>query len=419
MDIKSYLIDRKEDIVEVEVFPRKIAHKLSKDFITAVIGPRRAGKTYFIYHLIKFHNISKQDYIFINLEEVLDHVNIIELPLYHQEIYGVLPKYIFLDEIQALENWERQLYSLYERKRYILVVTGSSSRLLSKEIATQLRGRAATVRIYPFSFQEILDIKGIDINRPLSSYELSEIKHIIRSNIYSQFPDIVLAKINPRDFFRDYLDIVIYRDIIERYGIRNRYILELLIKNILDSNCSRFSTHKFFNILRSQGVRVSRKTVYNFTKILEDVSMVFLLRKYTGGLRKSELTIPKAYLVDPGLYNFLIEKSFPKAMENTVFLELVKKGYEPNRNIFYYETRTGKEIDFLIKTDNRLRIIEVAYEPDEDHIKKAIRAAEELKIREATIVTWDTEETIQKSNIEINIVPLWRFITRTAKQKLI
>jgi len=417
MDIKRYLIDRKEDIDEVEVFPRRISHQLSKDFVSAVVGPRRAGKTYFLYHLIKSQNIPKHDYVFINLEEVFDHINIMELPLYHQEIYGVLPKYIFLDEIQALEKWERQLYSLYERKRYILVVTGSSSKLLSKEIATQLRGRATTVKIYPFNFHEIFSIKGIDINRPLSSYQVSEIKHTIRKNIHSQFPDIVLGKINPRDFFRDYLDIIIYRDIIERYGIRSRYVLELLIKNIIDSNCSKFSIHKFFNTLKSQGLNVSKKTVYNFTRILEDVSMVFFLRKYTGGLRKSELTMPKAYLVDPGLYSYLVEKSFSKAMENTIFLELVKNGYEPNRNIFYYETRTGKEIDFLIKTDEKLGIIEVTQDLDEEHIKKTIHAAEELKNKEATIITWDTEETIQKQNVKINITPLWRFITQTTKQK--
>lgn len=412
MDIKSYLIDRKEDIDAVEVFPRRVSHQLSKDFITAVVGPRRAGKTYFLYHLIKSLNIPKQDFVFINLEEFLDHVNIMELPLYHQEVYGVLPKYIFLDEIQALGDWERQLYSLYERKRYILVVTGSSSKLLSKEIATQLRGRTSTVKIYPFNFQEIFHVNGLDTNRPLSSYDISKLKHIIGINIYSQFPDIVLGKINPRDFFRDYLDILIYRDIIERYGIRNRYVLELLIKNIIDSNCSKFSTHKFFNTIKSQGLNVSKKTVYNFIRILEDVSMVFLLRKYTGGLRKSELTMPKAYLADPGLYSYLVEKSFSKALENTVLLEFVKNGYEPNRDIFYYETRGGAEIDFLIKTGNKLRIIEVAYEPDEEHIKKVARAAEEIRVKEATIITWDTEETIQKPNIRINITPFWKFLTQ-------
>jgi len=131
------------------------------------------------------------------------------------------------------------------------------------------------------------------------------------------------------------------------------------------------------------------------------------------------LTRPKAYLVDPGIYSYLVEKSFSKALENVVLLEFVKSGYEASRNIFYYETKSGSEVDFLIKMGNRLSIIEVSHDYDEEHVKKVVRAAEDLGIGEATIITWDTEDTILRSSIKINVKPFWKFLLQLAKRKSI
>jgi len=412
MELRKYLVDRKEDINNIHVKPRKIEYELTKDFIASIIGPRRAGKTYFLYHLVKSLSFQDEDYIFVNFEEIFEKINILDLPILHKEIYGILPGYIFLDEIQALGDWEKQIYSLYEKKRYHIFIAGSSSKLLSKEIATQLRGRTIAVKVFPFSFREIFEIENIKIKKVFSSYEEGSIKHIIKKHIFSQFPDIVLRKIDPRDFFRDYLSLVIYRDIIERYGIKNRYTLELFLRNVIDSNCKEFSVHKLYNTLRSQGIKVSKKTLYNFQKILEDVMIGFFLKKFSKGLKKRELTIPKVYLSDPGLYNYLIEKDFSKSMENAVFSEFVKRGLEPNTDIFCYKTKDGKEVDFLVKQDNKSKLIEVTYELDGDHIKKVKRAMEELNLKKALIITWDDEDVVIKDNREIKVVPLWKLLVQ-------
>lgn len=134
------------------------------------------------------------------------------------------------------------------------------------------------------------------------------------------------------------------------------------------------------------------------------------LKKFSPGLKKRELTIPKIYLSDPGLYNYLAEKDFSKSMENSVFLELVKQGLEPNIHIFYYKTKDGKEIDLIVKRDAKLELIEVAYELDEEHINKVKKAMNELNLKKALIVTWDEEENIAVDDKEIRATPLWKFV---------
>jgi Predicted ATPase (AAA+ superfamily) len=152
VDLRTYLLTRKEVIRGLDVKPRIAEVRESEHFIVSVVGPRRAGKTYFLYDLVRRRGLRDEDYLFLNFEEPVEVSSLDEALLAHAEVYGVEPRYIFLDEVQALPGWERHVYSLYERKRYFIFVTGSSSRLLAREIATQLRGRAIPTYIYPFSY---------------------------------------------------------------------------------------------------------------------------------------------------------------------------------------------------------------------------------------------------------------------------
>jgi len=198
MNIKEYLVSKKEEIKQLEVKPRLINIEPNKNFIISIVGPRRSGKTFFLYFLIKKFNLSDKDFLFVNFEEISNGFE--DLPLVHKEIYGDLPKYLFFDEIQSLKNWEKFLYRLYESKKYYIFVTGSSSKLLSKEIATQLRGRSISIYVYPLSFREILLFKGIEIKKEdlYNIYKVSEIKSILLKVLENgSFPDIVLENIKP------------------------------------------------------------------------------------------------------------------------------------------------------------------------------------------------------------------------------
>jgi len=164
------------------------------------------------------------------IKDMLDAVNV------HEEFYGKIPEYIFLDEVQNIDNWEKAVRGLYETKNYYLFISGSSSKLLSKEIATSLRGRTLTYSILPLSFREFLGFNDIKIKPLLSTSDENQIKNNLRKYMeFGGFPDIVFDNQITERFFKEYLDLVLFRDIIERYNIKNIFIIKFLIRSMLAS----------------------------------------------------------------------------------------------------------------------------------------------------------------------------------------
>jgi len=418
MDLKTYMLTKKESIRGLQVHERAIEARKSKNFITSIIGPRRAGKTYFVYDLIRRAGLGEEDFVLINFEEPLEIRELDEAIVEHHEIYGREPTYIFLDEVQSFKDWEKHVYSLYERKKYYLFVTGSSSRLLSREIATRLRGRAIPLYVFPFSFKEVLKINGLELKKYYSYYEEAKMRHLLSSCLKRGFfPDVVLGNIDPFDFFKEYLDLVIYRDIVDRFGIRNRHSLKAFLKSCISSNTSPFSVHKVFNSLKSQGAKVSKKTLYAFQKIVEDINFGFFLRKFEWSRRKIELSMPKFYLVDNAIYTYFEREDAGKLLENIVFLELVKRGFKPNENLFYWRDLQGDEVDFILKEGNRVSsLIQVTYASDRDEIKEReikplIKVSTELECNNLSVVTWSYEEDLRLENKRIRFTPLWKWLT--------
>jgi len=150
------MLNKKEDVKNLTVYRREISFTDTRDFVTVIVGPRRAGKSYYLYHIIKSNGLRDDEYLFLNFEDEslrsMPRKEVLSCVSKHVEIYKKQPKYIFLDEVQAFGHWSNWVYELYEKKKYNIFITGSSSRLLSKEIATQLRGRTQNILILPFSF---------------------------------------------------------------------------------------------------------------------------------------------------------------------------------------------------------------------------------------------------------------------------
>jgi len=315
-----------------------------------------------------------------------------------------------------LSNWEKEVYKVYERKRFYIFLTGSSSKFLSKEIATQLRGRSLVVKVFPFSFKEILQINNLK-KKFYGSEEIGKIKNLLRFCIKRGcFPDIILKKVEPSEFISELIDLVIYRDIIERYEIKNRVALEFFIKNAIASNSNMFSVNKIYNSAKSLQLKVSKNTLYDFQKFLEDVNMVFFLRKYSRSIRKIELSLPKVYVVDNGIYTFGTYKyDIDILMESFVFQELLKLGYKPNKNLFYF-SNNNYEIDFvLLEKESIKQLIQVTYASNRDEIKKEeidnlIRASKELTCKNLLLITWDYEDKLKINGKTITCLPLWKWL---------
>lgn len=424
-DILKYLVDKKEIINNLRVLPREKEIKPTKNFIVSVIGPRRAGKTYSLYNLIlNKMELEEDDYIFMDFEDTqlveAGFEDIIEAVNIHQEEYGKKPKYVFLDEIQNIENWSKAVRNLFETKNHFIFITGSSSKLLSKELSTSLRGRTITYSILPFSFREYLSYHNFEFKKTYTTSQENQIKNHLRNYLKKGgFPDIVIEDELADKFFDEYIDLVVFRDIIERHKIKNVFVVRFLIKNLLSSFTKEFSVHKVFNSLKSQNIKISKKTLYNYLSYLEDAFFSFSLKKFSYSMKTSELSVCKAFINDTGIVNSVLlnfSENIGKLMENQVFLELLRKKYdEPNSELFYWKSE-GKEVDFVLKKGKQIeKLIQACYSVENEKTKNRevsalIESSKELKCENLVIITWDYEGVEKLKKKKIKFVPLWKWL---------
>ncbi len=426
MLMERYLVEKKEEIKELNVRKREIEFPLTS-FGVAIVGPRRAGKTFSLYSLINSLHLKDEDYVFVNYEDDIvrtmkreEKVKIVD---FHLELYKKHPKFIFLDEVQGLERWESFVYSLVEKKKYHLFITGSNSKLLSKEIATQLRGRLLTIPVFPFNFKEFIKLKSFKVEGPLSFSSISKIKGLLREYLSTTgFPPILIDNVNPKIFFKDYLDVIVFRDIMERYNVKNIYALRYLISSIISSYSSRFSINKIYNELKSGGMKIGKGVLYEYGQYLEDVMFSFFLKKFYFSERKSKLSVPKVYVCDLGLSNYSLKTKFSydlgRSMENTVFVELKKRELSGEIDLFYWEDYQGREVDFVIKEGLRVKqLIQVTYasgrdEIEQREIRSLVKAGELFKKDrpELLVITWDLEGEEEVKGKRIKFIPLWKWL---------
>ena len=419
MDIKGYLIDKKQDIDALDIRARDLKLEPTINFITSIIGPRRAGKTYLIYEFIKEKQLKPEEYLFINFEDEdtisFRREDLLKSPYLSKETYGKEPNYLFFDEVQNLKEWERLVYTLYEKKRYRIVITGSSSKLLSREIATSLRGRALTSTVFPLSFAEVLKAKNISLSLPLPSEKTSGIKYELSNYLINGgFPDIVFDNAKPVQFFRQYLDLVVFKDLTERFGIRNIYVVKLLMNSILSAFGKEFSISKQYKTFKSMGINISQKTVYSYAQLFEDSFFCFFVPRFSTSLRKSSLSIKKVYLNDNGFVNLSGDKERGRQMENAVFLELLRR--KGDYDIFYWKDYQQREVDFVISANGKpTSLVQVTYVSHKDELEGSecsslLLASKELRCNNLLVITWDYEAEEKINGKKIKFIPLWKWL---------
>jgi predicted AAA+ superfamily ATPase len=424
--MKKYLIDKKEDIKALSLVEREIKVKPTKDFAIAIIGPRRAGKTFACYYLIKKLNLRDNEYLFVNFED--DEVKrksreeITRCVQTHVELYGEEPKFIFFDEIQNLPDWQSFIYSLIEKKRYFIFLTGSSSKLLSREIATQLRGRSLNCTVFPFSFKEFLLSENFSIKKIYSSNEEAKIKNLLNKYLEKGgFPQIVLKEIDEKTFAREYMDVVLYRDLVERFKIENIDAARFVLYSLVENFSKEFSVNKIYQEMKRKRMEVSNKVLYSYLSYIQEVFFSFFLKKFHYSYRKSELTIPKVYVNDVGIASnfskYRFSENIGKLLENLVFLELKK--LELNNlieGVFYWKDYQQHEVDFVLKEGLRIKqLIQVSYASSKDEIEKReikslLKASELLKCNDLLVITWDYEDEMKVNNKKIVFKPLWKWL---------
>jgi predicted AAA+ superfamily ATPase len=343
--------------------------------IKVFIGMRRSGKTWLLYQKIKDllqQGTAPERILYINFEDDrLTPFTARQLSDLIDDYYTLYPDnhkrtcYFFFDEIQNVENWPQILRRLLDTTRMNLWVSGSSAKLLGKEIHTALRGRTFVTENWPFSFPEFLKSKKLSISSKVPSPFVS---HSIRKALMEYlhvggFPEVLdLSDEHRRSILQDYVKLVTFRDIVERYKIGNITVLQHLIKSLLTSIGAKFTVNKFYRDKKSQGLKLAKDTVYEYLQHLEDAYFLFTISLFTVSERKKQVNPKKVYAIDMGLVmasSWQMGENNGPLFENLVFIDLKRKGFE----IFYYVTSDGYEIDFVACAPNgKCKLFQVCYD---------------------------------------------------------
>lgn len=375
--------------------------------IKVAIGMRRSGKTYFLYQQILNmldENVSKTAVLYINFEDDrLFPLNERKLAQLVEAFYSLYPEnhdrkcYLFFDEIQNVNNWPLVIRRLHDTKNVEIFLTGASAKLLSKEIATSLRGRSLAVEIWPYSFNEWMRAKKIAIDCSLYDKKTQDrLTHAFHRYLSDGgFPETLLYDPDCKQkTLQEYLDVVIYRDMIERHNIKNPTVIKYMILSMIRNVGKPFSVNKLYNDLKSQGYKIGKDILYEYADYIEDAYLAFSVACYHKSIRKIETKPKKLYAIDPGMIRALsldYENDLGRLFENVVFLELKRLGCK----IHYYSTLGGYEIDFLVQTlRGGQKLFQVAWNMHEtetlERENRALQAGmEELKI-DGAIITLDS-----------------------------
>ncbi len=381
--------------------------------IKVAIGVRRSGKTFFCYQKIQKilnQGIPLSRILYINFEDdrllptsqsLL--VNLLEA------FYSLYPEnhdqvcYLFLDEIQNVEDWPIVVRRFFDTHQVEIYLTGSSAKLLSKEIATSLRGRSIATEVWPFSFNEYLRAKNFVLPEMTHAKKSKDQIHSYLLSYLSNggFPDVINANFNDRvQVLQELVDVVVFRDIIERHRITNISLIKYLIKTLINNVATTFSVNKFCNDLRSQGIQVSKNTVHGYISYVEDAFLIFTVPIYSNSLRKMQIKPKKIYVVDPGLYQVYVMsyhshvdsqlKNAGRVFENFIYLVFRRLKLE----IYYYSTENGYEVDFLTRDlHGIMKLYQVVWDiADKNTFDREHRALQEAKKElgiEGVIITPD------------------------------
>lgn len=418
-NFKQIILDNQQKDYSV-VRDRDFNVDLSLNKVQFFIGVRRCGKTHLMFSVMRklMEQHGKESVLYINFED--DRIFPMSLPGLNEiteAYYELFPhrrnekSFFFFDEIQQVDNWEKFIRRVYDNENCLIFISESSAKLLSKEISTSLRGRNLTTEVFPLSFKEFLQFKNIDGSMPTSKNS-SLIKNALNEFLHKGgFPELVNTKPETAlNILQEYINLIIYRDLIERNKVNNVFLMKHLVKICLGGTAELMSFNRIYNDLRSQGLSIARNTIYEYIGYLEDAFALFSVPVFAKSIRTQNRNPRKIFVSDTGFKNAVsFAEDLGKLYETAVFLHLRRTSSE----IFYY--RNKQEVDFWLPSQQLL--INVAYNIENTktytrEVNGLLEAMKELKINSAYLVNSAMHDTIKKEGKTIVIVPLWEWLMR-------
>jgi predicted AAA+ superfamily ATPase len=426
-----------------ELTPRDLALRLKGSLAVSIIGMRRSGKTWRLFQEMETlakEGVQKERMLYFNFDdsrlasyggtgpELLNELL--------ESYFRLYPKfrregaYFFFDEIQEISGWAKFARRLIDTEKVKLFLSGSSAKLLSTEVATEFRGRSLAFELLPFSFGETLRYRGISPKpSPLdrSVYEKAFGEYLVTGG----FPEALMQD-DPSirtGLLQSYLDSVVLRDVLERYGLSNARGVKELAHTLVRNNGNLVSVKRLSDQLAGRRIAMSRETVSRICAHLEDAFLVFFTPLYAYSLQKVRVNPQKVYAVDPGLAAALSaspSENLGYRLEQAVYLEL-RRRYPLFRQISYYLTGDRREVDFVLGDPARQlprELIQVCAslrqkETRERELGALIDAMNELKLKQGTIITLYEQEEIKfaaagrtkkgSSACRIRVVPAWKW----------
>lgn len=414
--LKQIMIDQKETYLNNTIITRQ--YLLEENVNYCFVGIRRTGKSYLMYQQIKqleSKGVPLSQIVYVNFEDerlletkVTDLNTILEIGL---EMSGSTNKpYLFLDEIQNINGWEKFVRRIADMK-YRINITGSNSKMLSSEIASTLGGRFIIMNVYPYSFTEYLTANHREKNYldVISTQDRADVLSLYNEYVtFGAFPELVDIK-NKRAFLSSIYQTIYLGDIITRNKISNDFAIKLILKKIAESVTKPLSFSRLTNILKNTGMAIGKQTVINYVDYMTDSYLLFTLQNYAAKLVDKE-TSPKYYFMDTGLLGLMLLDSKSAQLENLVAIELIRRyGVE---NVFFFENNV--EIDFYIPSESLAIQVSLQVLDDIDKKERETRAFAKLNNfipdSKCILITNSEETNLEYDGIDIEVIPIWKWL---------
>ena len=414
--LKQIMIDQKETYLNNTIITRQ--YLLEENVNYCFVGIRRTGKSYLMYQQIKqleSKGVPLSQIVYVNFEDerlleikVTDLNTILEIGL---EMSGSANKpYLFLDEIQNINGWEKFVRRIADMK-YRINITGSNSKMLSSEIASTLGGRFIIMNVYPYSFTEYLTANHREKNYldVISTQDRADVLSLYNEYVtFGAFPELVDIK-NKRAFLSSIYQTIYLGDIITRNKISNDFAIKLILKKIAESVTKPLSFSRLTNILKSTGMAIGKQTVINYVGYMTDSYLLFTLQNYAAKLVDKE-TSPKYYFMDTGFLGLMLLDSKSAQLENLVAIELIRRyGVD---NVFFFENNV--EIDFYIPSESLAIQVSLQVLDDIDTKERETRAFAKLNNfipgSKCILITNSEETNLEYDGIDIEVIPIWKWL---------
>ena len=382
---------------------------LSSRLIKLITGPRRVGKSTQALLMLRDKNFAYLNFDSQSLLEAWD-ANLVMRML--DDVYPGY-EYLLLDEVQNLDAWDLWVSELFRMGKN-LVITGSNARMLSSEMATVLTGKYLQVEMLPFSLDEFFDWNKLDLRvlQPEQKMEATVLADDYLRN--GGYPEVVASRQLTRSYLDTLFDSIIWKDVARRHNVRNITDLNNLAIYLLSNFCNPVSANDLAVELGFSSVNTTKK----YMDYLHEPYLFYYLSRYNNKLKLMTKAPRKVYVVDNGFVTskaFSLSDNLGRLLENQVFVELIRRGYDVDKTIFYYRSRNDKEVDFVLRKGTHIdKLVQVCYDmsspkTEKREVDSIVECANELKCNNLFIVTNDDKRIIDKDGYTINVVPISEF----------